>query len=128
MFRKSLRRIDIPCRFGGEEFAIILPGTRLPQAMRTAERLRALLAESKFDAEGQPVRLTASFGVDTYSAEEQLAADDFIKRADQLLLEAKAEGRNRVCQRSLEAAEPLTEITAEERAMLYVSQRASKEP
>jgi diguanylate cyclase (GGDEF)-like protein len=120
LWREKLRRIDIACRYGGEEFAVILPGTRLAQAVRTAERLRTIVEDSSLEADGHSLHITASFGVDTYSPDEELTVEAFIQRVDQMMLEAKATGRNRVCHRAAEARREPTEITTEERAMLFV--------
>jgi diguanylate cyclase (GGDEF)-like protein len=120
IWRQNLRRIDIACRYGGEEFAIILPGTRLAHAIRTAERLRATVEASPLELNNEMVALTASLGVDTYAAREKLSVDAFIKRTDHFLLEAKASGRNRVCHQVTGKVKEPTEITTEERAMLFV--------
>jgi two-component system, cell cycle response regulator len=120
IWRQNVRRIDIACRYGGEEFAIILPATRLTHAVRTAERLRALVANSPLELNNEEVSLTASFGVDTYVSREKLSVDAFIRRTDQFLLEAKANGRNRVCHAETGKVKAPIEITPEERAMLFV--------
>jgi diguanylate cyclase (GGDEF)-like protein len=120
LWREKLRRIDIACRYGGEEFAVILPGTRLGHSIRTAERLRAIVEASPVPMDGRSIRITASFGVDVYSPLEQLTANEFVQRADQFLLQAKALGRNRVVHRTSEPSREPTEISAEERAMLFI--------
>jgi len=120
LWQEKLRRIDIACRYGGEEFAVILPGTRLAHAVRAAERLRTIVEASSLEVDNHNIRITASFGVDTYTLHEELAMDGFIQRVDQLLLEAKTTGRNRVCHRAAEARREPTEISTEERAMLFV--------
>lgn len=120
LWREKLRRIDIACRYGGEEFAFILPGTRLGHAIRTAERLRAIVETSPLRVDNHTIHVTASFGVDVYSPKEELTANEFVHRVDQLLLQAKAKGRNRVCGPILEPSREPTEISTEERAMLFV--------
>lgn len=70
------------------------------------------------DLNGEPVILTASFGVDVCLAQEDLSAEAFLNRADHFLLQAKATGRNRCCHRKLEMTEVSTEVTSEERAAL----------
>jgi diguanylate cyclase (GGDEF)-like protein len=120
LWREKLRRIDIACRYGGEEFAVILPATRLTHAVRAAERLRTIVESSSVQLEHRTIRITASLGVDTYALREELTVDAFVQRVDQLLLEAKATGRNRVCHRTAEARREPTEISTEERAMLFV--------
>ena len=126
IWRENIRRIDIPCRYGGEEFAIILPGARLPQAIRTAERLRALLVDSPVNLNNELVRLTASFGVDAYRGRENLSVEAFIKRTDHFLLKAKAKGRNCVCYEEINTTIAPTEITDKEREALYATGRSAR--
>ena len=117
IWRENIRRIDIPCRYGGEEFAVILPGIHLSHAVRTAERLRLLLANSHINLNGELVKLTASFGVDVYRG-ENLSVKAFIERTDHFLLKAKKAGRNCVCHKEISI--PSTEITEEERKALLI--------
>ncbi len=119
LWRKSLRRIDILCRYGGEEFAVILPGTRLNAAVRAAKRLQAAMEKAPMALLGRVVPLTASFGVDTYVHTEELTSRAFIKRTDQYLLEAKIKGRNQVCCRKPEKSKQSMEVTVDERSVLY---------
>ncbi len=119
IWRTNIRRIDIPCRYGGEEFAIILPSTRLAQAVRAAERLRLAIAATPLAIGDVQVTLTASFGVDVYTAKETLEPKEFITRADTFLLNAKEMGRNCVRYPG-EGIEPAsTELTQEEREALF---------
>ena len=119
IWRSNIRRIDIPCRYGGEEFAIILPSTRLAQAVRAAERLRAAVARAPLSINETHVTLTASFGVDVYTAKEVLQPREFITRADTFLLSAKEMGRNCVRYPG-EGVEPAsTELTQDEREALF---------
>ncbi|MFC1821644.1 GGDEF domain-containing protein [Thermodesulfobacteriota bacterium] len=119
LWRKNLRRIDVPCRYGGEEFVIILPGSRLSQSVNVAERLRLVLESSPITLDGKPVKVTASFGVDSYSRRENVSVEEFIKRTDDFLLEAKAAGRNSVCYDRQKTIINETEITGDEREALY---------
>jgi len=119
LWRENLRKIDIACRYGGEEFAVILPGTRLAQAISAAERLRSSLEARRPNLNGQRIRLTASFGVDVYRGRTDLNVEDFLERTDRLLLEAKAKGRNRVIYDPDRAKDMPTEVTGEERRALW---------
>lgn len=119
VWRQNLRRIDIPCRYGGEEFAIILPGTRLQASMRAAKRLQTTLVNSPPQLGGRQVPLTASFGVDTFMAREELTVRSFLKRADHYLLEAKVKGRNQICSQKPENAKRTPEVTLDERIALF---------
>jgi diguanylate cyclase (GGDEF)-like protein len=91
-----LRTYDKVFRYGGDEFLLLLPGAQVQVAYRLVERLRAgleatVLASSEA---GEPLRLTASFGVTPL--EGDLTAEEAVDRADKALLLAKAAGRNRV--------------------------------
>lgn len=123
ILRGNVRRLDIPCRYGGEEFAVVLPATRLCHAVRLAERLRVAIMNSPLEYEGISVPLQASFGVDVYCMGENVSVtvEEFIRRTDGFLLQAKAQGRNMVCCRDADAGRPATEITAKERAALFIT-------
>jgi len=123
ILRNNSRRIDIPCRYGGEEFAVILPGTSLSRAVQIAERLRAGLAKLPVEIDNKTVRLTASFGVDAYDGREDITAEEFIERTDYFLLDAKAKGRNRVCYDESKVSVKTTEVSREERESLFFNPR-----
>ncbi|MGY6217570.1 diguanylate cyclase [Methylolobus aquaticus] len=89
--QSQLRRVDVLARWGGEEFAIMLPHCVAAQAGRLAERLRAEISASPFPAVGS---VTCSFGVAQLRAAESF--DAWLARADEALYRAKAAGRNRV--------------------------------
>lgn len=93
--RGALRESDAVCRWGGEEFLVVLNGCGGPQALALAEKLRRAISEdSSLVALGVP-RLTASLGVAELAPGD--TADTLITRADKALYEAKAAGRDRVC-------------------------------
>lgn len=92
---EGLREVDVPARYGGEEFVILLPHTNRANASIVAERLRKRIADIKFQFETDSVQVTASFGVASVS--DTLGPDDadrLVKRADQALYHAKAQGRD----------------------------------
>ncbi len=121
LWKKNLRLTDIPCRYGGEEFTFVLPGTTLSRAVRTAERLRALLERTPIAINGQEIKITASFGVEVYRMKDAFPLDEFLSRADAFLLEAKRKGRNRVCCRGGEGGRGTpTELEREERESLLI--------
>lgn len=95
VLKSQLRSMDIPVRFGGEEFALILPNTESEEALRLCERLRAAIAAIDCSEFAPGSSLTASFGV----AESGGCADVacLIDRADAALYQAKRSGRDRVC-------------------------------
>lgn len=94
----SARRSDIVGRWGGEEFALLLPETGLDEAVELAERLRERLRERVIRHEGIELRMTASFGVAAFAGQQELA--ELIEAADQALYAAKMAGRDRVSRAS----------------------------
>lgn len=102
LVRKTIRRLDIPCRYGGEEFTIILPDTNLRQGVRFANRLRLIIKNSPIKIGDVLLSIEASFGVDVYNRGDRLSEKDFVGKVDALLYKAKQEGRNRVCHGKIE--------------------------
>lgn len=91
----GVREVDVVGRLGGEEFGIILPNTKVDEAIKLAERLRIAIEENADLKNKLNMKITASFGV----AEYQLRLknlDDFLKKADIAMYKAKSNGRNRV--------------------------------
>ena len=98
--KRGLRQTDSAFRYGGEEFAVILPMTDLPSAITAAERLADELYREVFSpASGEDVHITCSIGVALYRPNE--APVSFVQRADLLMYRAKSEGKNRVCAESV---------------------------
>ena len=97
VFRAQLRHYDVPARFGGEEFSILLPETPPDQAMEIAERIRRAVAERMFDVEtsSDPIRATVSIGVAGYP-KDGTDTNELIHQADLAVYRAKLQGRNRV--------------------------------
>jgi len=97
LLRFQTRGHDFVARYGGEEIAIILPATSLEGALILTERFREAVESAPWPSRA----ITASFGVACVAPREELDAeagmDDLIARADAALYQAKAEGRNRVC-------------------------------
>lgn len=93
------RSSDVACRYGGEEFALILPGISAEGAMEVAERLRRLLASHAFPA-AAPLRATASFGIADLAAVSigamPVRPRELVSAADEALYRAKSAGRDRV--------------------------------
>ncbi len=96
IFLKDLRKMDIPCRYGGEEFAVILPQTRLDQAGIVAQRLRKIVEQHPFKGTNGPLHVTISIGVAQYNSTKDSTIKEFIARSDKALYKAKEMGRNRV--------------------------------
>ena len=91
--RHSVRGIDIPCRYGGEEFTIILPETRLDDAYTVAERIRKAIELEMFTKQ---IPLTASLGIASWPT-DGVTKEELIACADGAMYLAKAMGRNRTC-------------------------------
>lgn len=91
LVREQLRGVDRLCRYSGEEFLIIAPGTGLRHAIALAERLRGLIAAASFDV---IARVTCSFGVCGFEGEEN--ADALVRRVDDLMYKARRSGRSSV--------------------------------
>ncbi|WP_164931910.1 GGDEF domain-containing protein [Janthinobacterium sp. 17J80-10] len=91
--RTRLRQHDIVCRWGGEEFLVLLPETGAELALEVAEKLRAAIAAIEFQPGGIAHRLSISFGVQVASVPDTV--DNFIHQADQKLYRAKQAGKNR---------------------------------
>ncbi len=98
ILRESVRKSDWACRYGGEEFVIILPRTNKDESYKFAERLRAKIEIHPFaNEEIQPFRkITVSLGVATFP-EDATSKDDLIYKVDMAMLQAKNKGRNRSC-------------------------------
>ncbi|MBN9038421.1 MAG: PleD family two-component system response regulator [Rhizobiales bacterium] len=95
--RRNVRGIDLACRFGGEEFVVVMPDTDGQIAERVAERIRAEIAGRPFPVgrDGKSIEVTVSVGVAAMLPAHDRVAD-LLKRADTALYEAKSAGRNRV--------------------------------
>jgi two-component system, cell cycle response regulator len=95
--KRSIRGIDLACRYGGEEFVIVMPETDLAVAAMVAERLRRRIAADAFAIEqgARSIPVTISIGIAALRAKDDSAAA-LLKRADEALYRAKRDGRNRV--------------------------------
>ena len=97
--KRCLRQTDSAYRYGGEEFTIMLPMTTSKDGAVTAERIRAELKEEIFyPVSGKDVHVTVSIGLEQYKSQEDMKA--FVHRVDQLMYQAKKNGKNRVCSES----------------------------
>jgi diguanylate cyclase len=92
LLQDTVRQMDFVARFGGEEFAIVLPGTDWEPAKRAAERVRLAVAAAAFQADGHPLRATMSVGLARIGEESD--PTELVRRADQALLKSKRSGRN----------------------------------
>ena len=108
IFLRTLRKVDVVCRYGGEEFAIILPATPGGSAYIVADKLRRAVAGAEHPGVSVPVTISA--GVAEFPA-NGITRDDIVRAADAALYKAKQSGRNQICwapaNAGEEAAEPL---------------------
>jgi len=98
ILKKSVREYDVAARFGGEEFAILLPETTLEQAHERAESIRKTIEEMEFTipTSDLPIRATMSFGIACRESFGQ-TMNEIIHNADTALYHSKLSGRNRAC-------------------------------
>jgi diguanylate cyclase (GGDEF)-like protein len=92
----QLRRADLGCRYGGDEFAVLLPETAAPGARVIAERMRGAIAALVVAVDGAALRGTVSIGVAAYPEHEAGESRLLVLRADHALYQAKRGGRDRV--------------------------------
>lgn len=94
--KSHLRKIDLFIRYGGEEFIAVLPGAESEAAMRTAERLRDVVENTKLELpDGRSLSVTVSIGGSIFPLDSRNQSELF-RHADESLLKAKREGRNRI--------------------------------
>ncbi|MBC7419132.1 MAG: diguanylate cyclase [Bdellovibrio sp.] len=96
IIRASTRNIDIPARYGGDEFLIVLSETPLSGVEHFCERLRKRVEQRTFAQGKDSIKLTLSIGFSTTKDTEQITPKELVRRADMALYTAKGQGRNRV--------------------------------
>lgn len=99
LLRDSCRVYDVPGRYGGEEFCLMLPETRLDNTLAVAERIRKRVESTPMGGSEATIRVTASIGIaalDNIPDEALMGAASLIERADRALYSAKDNGRNRI--------------------------------
>ena len=96
VIRETMRAADIPCRYGGEEFCVLLPETDLDGATRIAERIRSRVSNLEARSGEEVLRTTISVGIAAYPADYPGTIQGFLEKADQALYLAKQSGRDRV--------------------------------
>jgi len=113
--RSSVRKEEVICRYGGDEFCVILSNTNINDAAKFAEKLRQLIANNpdlayRTASGTDTIRVTASIGVSSVAGSKALEPGGLLKAADQALYRAKKGGRNRVC-----VFDPATDVIEEEK-------------
>lgn len=113
----TVRKLDLACRFGGEEFVVVLPNTDLTQALSLAERLRETIASTLLVVATDAIPMTASLGVDEFKFQHMDSPETLLKRVDAWLYRAKDDGRNRVASPPLQT--DTKAVSIEEKGALF---------
>lgn len=92
----SIRKYDVACRYGGEEFAVLLPDTSIDEATVLCDRFRERISKHDFTYDRVTIRITASIGVAASSVEKVMTGQQLVELADKALYQAKHQGRNKV--------------------------------
>ena len=92
--RDQLRDADLPCRYGGDEFCVLLPETELAGAQIIAERIRDAVSSRVLGSDGQILRTTISVGVAAFPDHDSGQLSGLVRNADEALYRAKRAGRN----------------------------------
>jgi diguanylate cyclase (GGDEF)-like protein len=95
LLRSRIRKSDIACRYGGEEFLLVLPGISLEDAVKRSEEIRREYANTTLPGRGINKKVTISIGIATYPLHGK-ESEDIIVKADKALYMSKENGRNRV--------------------------------
>jgi diguanylate cyclase (GGDEF)-like protein len=95
--KKTVRKVDIACRYGGEEFAVILPETKIKYATMVADKIRQAVEKMRFSTGkgSKKEKMTVSGGVAQFKS--GMSKEDLVRFADEALYKAKTEGKNRIC-------------------------------
>jgi diguanylate cyclase (GGDEF)-like protein len=111
----KIRPTDFACRFGGDEFTIILPATSLRDGIVIADRWHKVIQEV---AREMKLPVSSSIGVDEFNASSKLGAQEFINQVDQLLYKAKKAGKGKIAHPDVEIPDSEA-VTWEEKEILY---------
>ena len=93
---ESIRKYDVACRYGGEEFAVLLPDTSIDEAAVLCDRFRERISKHVFTYNRVKLHITTSVGVAACSAQKEITGQQLVDLADKALYQAKKKGRNQV--------------------------------
>ena len=127
LLTRQTRGTDINCRYGGEEFLVVLPGMTHETAFERAEHLRREIAVARVRYHTTEIALTASFGVATFPR-HGITVDELIAAADDAMYAAKAAGRNRVVLNPGEASGSADRLSASNGAAPVPPPRVAHQP
>ncbi len=118
LIREKLRPTDFVCRYGGDEFAVIMPATSLLDGIGIAKRLQEFTAHFTWK---MALRVSASFGMAAFEPSNPLNAEEFFKQADNELYKAKKAGKNRISHPAQASAQvrQREEVAQSEREALF---------
>ena len=97
LLERCIRETDVLARYGGDEFAFILPETSLGDARILGERMRRTVENFSFRLDGSEIHVTISLGISSYPTLDVTSGNDLVSKADKALYRSKRDGRNRVC-------------------------------
>jgi len=99
LLQKALRTSDVICRYGGEEFVVLLPQTDLDGSAVVAEEIRKKVEQTVLKIEKNSIKFTISLGVSEVNFEKEHSIEQTLNRADDAMYASKNSGRNRVSQK-----------------------------
>lgn len=111
----KIRPTDFACRIGGDEFAVILPATSLPDSIKIADRWHRLILQA---ASGIHLPVSSSMGLDEFNPSGKLSAQEFINKVDQFLYQAKKTGKGKIVHPDI-ATNDAKAVTWAEKEILY---------
>ncbi len=122
IMRNNSRSTDLPCRYGGDEFALIMPATSVGEASKTGERLRSIVAEMPQKSD-PPISL--SIGISEYASFSPYSMNEFVRVADMAMYEAKGDGKNQIhIDRNWKGTAPEdNEVNRDEKDALFANYR-----
>ncbi len=97
ILRRNIRSADVLCRYGGDEFGLLLPETDFAGAGITAERIRSIVAKTDVGKPQYSANVTLSIGISSLLEGGALGMDELVTQADVALYQSKRKGRNRIC-------------------------------
>lgn len=124
IIKANTRNIDIPARYGGDEFLIVLTEVNFDGAMLFCERLRKAVEKTTFQSGNDSIRLTVSVGFAMTQSKEIISPKELVRRADHALYQAKRQGRNRTICWNIE--QKSYEHFSEDKQVVNISSNASK--
>ncbi len=96
LLKNSIRKSDTPARYGGDEFAVLMPETTVHGALQLAQRIRKEINEQKFTSGTASISITTSIGISTFPVDKVVSSEDIIVEADHALFIAKGKGANQI--------------------------------